>query len=199
MGLPMARNLARAGFQIRAWNRSAEKATPLADDGAEICQTPAEAASGADTILTILSDVDAVLETVEGALGEMDANAIWLQMSTIGEEGTERCIEIADQHGLAFIDAPVLGTKQPAEEGTLVVLASGDPDLQERVAPIFDAVGQRTIWVGEAGGGTRLKLATNSWVLAIVEAAAESLALAEGLGLDPNLVLEAVKGGALDL
>jgi 3-hydroxyisobutyrate dehydrogenase len=199
MGLPMARNLARAGFRVRAWNRSIEKVRPLGEDGAEVCETPSEASSGVDTILTILSDADAVLETIEAALDEGGRDTVWLQMSTIGEEGTERCIEVADRRGLTFVDAPVLGTKQPAEEGKLVVLGSGDPGLQDRLQPIFDAVGQRTIWVGEAGGGTRLKLATNSWVLAIVEAAAESLALAEGLGLDPNLVLEAVKGGSLDL
>lgn len=120
-------------------------------------------------------------------------------MSTIGEEGTERCRELASQHGIDFFDAPVLGTKQPAEQGKLVVLASGPEELRDRVQPLFDVVGRRTIWVGEAGLGTRLKLATNSWILAVVEGVAETLALAEGLDLDPRLVLEAVEGGPLDL
>ena len=120
-------------------------------------------------------------------------------MSTIGEPGTDRCIEIAREHGVGFLDAPVLGTKQPAEEGTLVVLASGPEDLRGRAQPVFDAVGQRTIWVGAAGAGSRLKLVVNSWVLTVTEGAAETIALAEGLGLDPSLLFEAIAGGALDL
>jgi 3-hydroxyisobutyrate dehydrogenase len=120
-------------------------------------------------------------------------------MSTIGEAGTDRCAEAAQKHGLALIDAPVLGTKQPAEEGKLVVLASGPENVRERVQPIFDALGQKTIWVGEAGAGTRLKMVANSWVLTVAEGTAETFALAEGLGLDPNLFLDAIEGGGLDL
>ncbi|MGE0028088.1 MAG: NAD(P)-binding domain-containing protein [Thermoleophilia bacterium] len=93
----------------------------------------------------------------------------------------------------------ILGTRQPAEEGALVVLASGPEAARERVRPVLDAVGQRTMWVREAGAGTRLKLVTIAWILAVVEGAAESVALAEGLGLDPALLLEAVEGGPLDL
>ncbi len=199
MGLPIARNLIHAGLTVRAWNRSSGSAEPLGRDGATVCASPSETADRADVLLTIVSDAEAVLESVESALEAIAEDAIWLQMSTIGEEGTERCIQLAADRGVAFVDAPVLGTKQPAEEGKLVVLASGDEHLRERVQPIFDAVSVRTLWVGAAGSGTKLKLAINTWVLAVVEGAAETLALAEGLGLDPTLVLEAVKGGALDL
>jgi 3-hydroxyisobutyrate dehydrogenase len=199
MGLPMARNLARAGFGVRAWNRSTEKAAPLSEDGVAVCESTAEAVAGADVVLTILSDVSAVFEVVDGCLESFEQGAVWLQMSTIGEEGTERCMALASDRGMPFVDAPVLGTKQPAEQGKLVVLASGEEKLRDRVQPLFDAVGQRTIWVGEAGTGTQLKVATNSWVLAVVESGAEALALAEGMGIDPKLVLEAVSGGPLDL
>jgi 3-hydroxyisobutyrate dehydrogenase len=199
MGLPIARNLARAGFGVRAWNRSAEKAAPLSDDGAVVCESAFEAVAGADVVVTILSDVSAVLDVVDGCLDSFEQGALWLQMSTIGEEGTERCIALAAGHGMPFVDAPVLGTKQPAEQGKLVVLASGEEQLRDRVQPLFDAVGQRTIWVGEAGTGTKLKVATNSWVLAVVESGAEALALAQGLGIDPRLVLDAISGGPLDL
>lgn len=200
MGFPMARNLARAGFTVRAWNRSREKAQPLADDGAQVTDSPAQAAQGADLIMTMLADADAVLESIENALSANPADdAVWLQTSTIGEQGTERCIHLARERDLLFVDVPVLGTKQPAAEGKLVIMASGPAQLQDRLAPVFDAIGQRTMWVGEAGAGTRLKLATNSWILAVVEGAAETLALAEGLGLDPQLVLDAVSGGTLDL
>jgi 3-hydroxyisobutyrate dehydrogenase len=200
MGFPMARNLARAGFIVRAWNRSRDKAEPLADDGAFLADSPAEAVHGASVIVTILADGDAVLGSIGAALstGALEGT-VWLQMSTIGEAATERCMEVARDRRLDFIDVPVLGTKRPAEEGKLVIIASGPTELRERVAPIFDVVGERTMWVGDAGAGTRLKLATNSWILAVVEGAAETLALAEGLGLDPQLVLEAVRGGSLDL
>ena len=203
MGLPMTRNLARIGFIVRAWNRSPEKAQPLAEHDVELCDAPAAAVQGASVILTMLSDADAVLDVMErddgAALAGAAEGAIWLQMSTIGLEGTARCAELAERHGLRFVDAPVLGTKQPAEKGELVVLASGPEDLHERLAPLFDVVGKRTMWVGAAGAGTRLKLAANTWVVALVEGAAETLALAEGLGLDPALVLDAVSGGPLDL
>jgi 3-hydroxyisobutyrate dehydrogenase len=127
MGLPMARNLARAGFDVRAWNRTGEKARPLEEDGVRVFESPAQAADGADVLLTMLSDSGAVLDVVEDALPSVREGTVWLQMSTIGEVGTERCAEIARAHGIVLFDAPVLGTKQPAEQGKLVILASG-PD-----------------------------------------------------------------------
>jgi 3-hydroxyisobutyrate dehydrogenase len=185
MGLGMARNLARAGLRVRGWNRTREKAQPLEQDGVELLDSAGEAARGADVVLTILSDADAVIDVAEDAFEDAPEDTVWLQMSTIGEAGTERCAELARSRGLILIDAPVLGTKQPAEEGKLVVLASGPRDAHQRVEPIFDAV--------------RLKMVANSWVLTVVEGLAETIALAEGLGLDPELLLDAIEGGALDL
>ena len=202
MGFAMARNLVRDGYAIRAWNRSREKAEPLAEDGAEIADTPAQAAEGADVIVTMVADAGAVLDAMDGDAGALSTStgkAIWLQMSTIGIEGTERCAALAGERGIAFLDAPVLGTKAPAEQGKLIVLASGPSDLRDRVQPVFDVVGARTMWVGEAGAASRLKLAVNAWILTVLEGTAETLALAEGLGLDPQLVLDAVKDGPLDL
>ena len=202
MGGAMARNVMAAGMAVRAWNRTRERAEGLAADGAHLAATPAEAADGADVVMTMLADGDAVVGAMDGddgALGAMGDGAVWLQTSTIGEEATARCVALAEGAGVPFADAPVLGTKAPAEQGALVVLASGPEDMRERVRPVLDAVGQRTIWVGDAGAGTRLKLVTNAWILAVVEGAAESVALAEGLGLDPALLLEAVEGGPLDL
>ena len=202
MGLPIARNLARAGFEVRAWNRSPAKAKQLAADGVILADTPAEAADGAGVVLTMLADADAVLAAADGehgALSAPDMPRVWVQMSTIGEAGTDSCADLARRRGIGFVDAPVLGTRQPADEGKLVVLASGPAELREPLRPLFDAVGQRTLWVGEAGAGSRLKLVTNTWVLLVVEGAAEAIALAEGLGLDPALLFEAVRGGTLDL
>jgi 3-hydroxyisobutyrate dehydrogenase len=202
MGLPMARNLARAGFEVRAWNRSRDKAEQLSSDGVRVAATPAEAAGGAGIVLTMLSDTDAVIGAMSGengALAAMTDPAIWLQMSTIGEEGTERCARLAQEHGIGFVDAPVLGTKGPAEQGTLVVMASGPEALRPLAQPVFGIVGGRTMWVGAAGAATALKLVVNSWVLSVVEAGAEAIALAEGLGLDPALLFEALDGGPLDV
>jgi 3-hydroxyisobutyrate dehydrogenase len=197
MGLPMARNMARAGLTVRAWNRTAEKAEPLTEDGVTVCGSPAEAAEGAAIVVTMLGDADAVLAAAGEALGA--GPRLWLQMSTLGIEGTERCAALADEHGAAFVDAPVLGTVAPAEKGELVVLASGPEDVRERADAVFDAVGKRTVWAGEAGTGSRLKLCTNTWILAVVEGAAETLALAEGIGVEPAAVLDALSGGPLDL
>jgi 3-hydroxyisobutyrate dehydrogenase len=198
MGSGIARNIARAGLGVHAWNRTREKAAPLTDSGARVLDSPAEAADGADIILTMLADAEAVLDSMEAALPGLGDHAIWLQMSTIGEQGTERCMQFAARHGLAFVDAPVLGTKQPAQEGKLLVLASGPDELRNRVQPVFDALGQRTMWVGPAGKGSQLKLATNIWVLTVTEGSAEAIAFTEGMGLDPGLLVEAIRGGPLD-
>lgn len=205
MGMAMARNVMAAGMAVRAWNRTRARAEGLAAEGAHLAATPAEAAAGADVVLTMLADGDAVTGAMDGpdgglaAAGGAAGGVVWLQASTIGEAATARCIDLAAGAGVPFVDAPVLGTKQPAEQGALIVLASGAQELRPRVAPVLDAIGQRTMWVGEPGAGTRLKLVTNAWILAVVEGAAESVALAEGLGLDPALLLEAVAGGPLDL
>src|ERR1700733_1254956 len=203
MGSGMARNIARSGIELVVWNRSRAKAEPLARECAHLCDTAAEAAASAELIVTMLSDADAVLATMQGSDGALAGarpNSVWIQMSTIGEQGTARCMELAQEHGAGFVDAPVLGTKQPAQEGKLVVMASGAQSLRERVQPVFDAVAQRTIWVGEqAGASTRLKLVTNAWIVSVVEAAAEAIALAEGLGLDGSAFFEAIDGGPLDM
>lgn len=207
MGQPMAANLLAAGFAVRAWNRTASRARPLADHGATITDSPADAARGADFVLTMLADgpsVASVMSGPDGALAAMGAAtrgaaAVWLQMSTVGLQHTERLAGLAAESGVDFVDAPVLGTRQPAMDGKLVVLESGPAELTERCRPVFDAVGARTQRIGEAGAGSRLKLVANNWVLAVTNATAECVGLAEELNLDPKAFLEAISGGALDL
>jgi 3-hydroxyisobutyrate dehydrogenase len=197
MGQGMARNIAAAGLALRVWNRTASRAEPLADV-ATVAGSVAEAVRGADVVVTMLYDADSVAATMEEARGELAADTVWLQQSTVGVEGSERLAALAADLGVVYVDAPVLGTKKPAADGALVVLASGPAEARPRVDPVLDAIGSRTIWVGEAGAGSRLKLAANAWVFTVVEGIAESLALARHLGLDPALFLEAVQGGALD-
>jgi 3-hydroxyisobutyrate dehydrogenase len=200
MGLPMARNIAAAGIECRAWNRTAEKATPLRDDGVELADDPAAAIEGADLVITMLSDGDAVEAVMieGGGLKACGDDAVWAQMSTVGLAAGERLAEAAADAGVGFVDAPVLGTKQPAEQGALTVLAAGPEELRETCQPVFDAVGQKTIWMDEGNRGQRLKMVANSWVLSLTEAAAESLALAEGLGVEKETLLELIEGGPLD-
>lgn len=199
MGLPMARNLARAGFDLRAWNRSTDRARPLTDDGAQVLKTPPEAARGADVLITMLSDGDAVVESAREAVEALGSDGVWLQMSTIGLAATERCAELAADAGATFVDAPVLGTREPAEQAKLVILASGPSEIRDRCQPIFDALGHRTLWLGAAGRGTRCKVVVNSWIVGVVGVLAETITLAEALEVDPQSFFEAVEGGALDL
>ncbi|HZU61238.1 MAG TPA: NAD(P)-dependent oxidoreductase [Solirubrobacteraceae bacterium] len=199
MGLPMAANLLKAGQEVRAWNRTRDRAKPLAQEGAQVVQTPGEAARGADILITMLSDADAVLEPAREALGALGPDALWIQMSTVGLEGTQLCLELAAKAGVSFVDAPVLGTREPAEQGKLVILASGPGEVKERCRPIFDALGHRVLWLGEAGQGTRCKVMINSWVLGVVGVLAETITLAEALEVDPQSFFEAVEGGPLDL
>ena len=198
MGAGMAASIARAGLPLRVWNRSREKAEPLAGVGVVIADSPAEAVEGADLVLTMLFDADAVAATMEQARASLAPGAVWVQQSTVGVEGSDRLVALARDLGVAYVDAPVLGTRKPAEDGALVVLASGPEDVRERVTPVFDAIGSRTLWLGAAGEASRLKLAANAWVITVVEGIAESLALTRSLGLDPHLFLQAVAGGAMD-
>ncbi len=200
MGAPMARNLKAAGLDVRVWNRTPEKAQPLADDGIEVVGSAEEAVRGADIVITVLSDGDAVTEAMEdgGALAAMADDALWVQMSTVGIAATEALAALAEERAVPFVDAPVLGTKAPAEQGKLQVLASGPEDQRERCAPVFDAVGASTRWLGEAGAGTRAKLVLNSWLLSLTESVAETVAFAEAIDVDPKIFLETIEAGPLD-
>jgi 3-hydroxyisobutyrate dehydrogenase len=197
MGAPMARNVARAGHEVRAWNRTRERAEPLAADGIAVCDTAEEAVRGAEVVVTIVADGEAVASLVEPVLGAF-GDAAWAQMSTVGLRALDRLAAMAQDAGVALVDAPVSGTRQPAETGELVVLASGPAQARERCAPVFDAVGAKTVDLGDrVGEATRMKLVLNAWLVALVEGLAESIQLAEGLGVDPAQFLEIIDGGPL--
>ncbi|TPQ22973.1 NAD(P)-dependent oxidoreductase [Streptomyces sporangiiformans] len=202
MGVAMARNLVRAGHTVRAWNRTRAKAEPLAADGAHIADTPAEAVQDAEVVLTMLYDGPAALEVMRQAAPALRPGTAWVQSTTAGIEAVGELADFAAGHRLVFYDAPVLGTRQPAEAGQLLVLAAGPSQGRQAVTPVFEAVGARTVWTGEdgaAGSATRLKLVANSWVLAATTAAGETLALAQALGVDPQSFFDAIAGGPLDM
>jgi len=200
MGAAMARNLTKSGMEVRAWNRSMEKATLLAGDGAKVVDDPAEAVSGADFLLTMLSDADVIEDVVgDGVLPALADGGVWLQMSTVGERGNERLARLASENSVAYVDAPVLGTKAPAEQGQLIVLASGPEEVREKCEPVFEAVGSKTVWLGGAGEGSRLKLVVNNWIVGLLGVLAETIAFARATGVDPQKFLETIEGGPLGL
>jgi 3-hydroxyisobutyrate dehydrogenase len=196
MGAGMVRSLRRADLPVRMWNRDAAKARALTGTGAAAFDSPAEAAAGADVVLTMVFDADAAVDVVRRAAPA--AGTVWLQCTTVGPAGADRTVATAAELGLVLVDCPVLGTKKPAEDGALVLLASGDEGARERLSPVFDALGSRTLWLGAAGAGSRLKMACNAWLFMITAGAAQSIALARGLGIDPQHFLDAIHGGPLD-
>lgn len=199
IGAAVARNLARKGFSVRAWNRSAEKAQALAADGVTPFENAADAVRGAAIIVTVLKDGPAAAEAMNAALPGIAKGAIWLQLSTVGVEAMDGLSGFAAANSLVLYDAPVQGTRQPAEQGKLVILASGPQDKRETAQSVFDAIGQKTLWVSDtAGVSSRLKLALNAYVFALTHGTAETLVIARTLGVDPALVIEAVTGGPLD-
>jgi 3-hydroxyisobutyrate dehydrogenase len=200
MGTGMARSLLRAGLDVIVWDRSPGRAAPLGADGARVAATAAEAVAGVDAVVTMLWDGNSVAEVMTAALPAAPEGLLWAQTSTVSlDDAGVRLPALAGRHGARYVDAPMLGTRQPAEEGKLLVLAAAPVPLRDPVRPLFEAVGTRTVWVSERpGDGTRLKLVANSWVGALVTATAQAIALARGLGLDPQMFLDAVRGGALD-
>jgi 3-hydroxyisobutyrate dehydrogenase len=201
MGHGMAASALRAGIPTIVWNRRTEATRDLAELGAQVAGTAADAARQAAIVVTMVTDADAVLSVArdQGMLAALASGAIWAQMSTIGVAGIDRVAAMAgaERPDVMLLDAPVSGSKDPAERGQLTIFASGPAEARARVAPLFDALGQRTIWVGEAGAGTRLKLVNNTWLAFATESVAASVALARRLGLGTETVLDALGGGPL--
>jgi len=201
MGHGMAASALRAGIPTIVWNRRMEAVRDLVELGAEVAGTAADAARRAAVVVTMVTDADAVMSIArdQGMLAALAPGAVWAQMSTIGVAGIDRVAAMAgaERPDVMLLDAPVSGSKDPAERGQLTIFASGPGEARARVTPLFDALGQRTVWVGEAGAGTRLKLVNNTWLAFATEAVATSVALAHRLGLDTATVVDALGGGPL--
>ena len=169
MGAPMARNLLKAGFQVRVWNRTPDKARVLVADGADLAETPADAVREAAFVITMLTDAGAVVAVMGQAAESVPDGAVWLQTSMVGTD-VERVAGLAKDHGITFVDCPVIGTRETARQGRLVVLASGPGDALDRAQPIFDAIGSKTVRLEpEAGRASRMKLVATAWTVGIVE------------------------------
>jgi 3-hydroxyisobutyrate dehydrogenase len=200
MGTGMAHSLLRSGLDVTVWNRTRGRAEPLAADGAYVAGSLPEAVADVDAVITMLWDGDSVADVMADALPAAPDGVLWVQASTVSlHDAGDLLPALADGCGARYIDAPVLGTRRPAEEGKLTVLAAAPEPLRGPVEPLFGAIGARTVWVSERpGDGTRLKLVANSWVGTIVAATGQAIAMARGLGLDPQVFLDTMKGSAVD-
>nr|WP_280951210.1 NAD(P)-dependent oxidoreductase [Salinicola aestuarinus] len=203
MGHAFADNLVAAGYRVSVWNRSPGKASDLVDKGARLANSPAEAVAGCQAVITMLPDLDVTREVLmghDGALGAMSSEAVLIQMGTLGVVETERLIDgVAAARGdVVFIDAPVSGTKAPAQQGSVSVLASGDRERAgSLVEPIFDVLGAQTHWLGEAGQGARMKVVVNAWLIAMMQGIAETARLADTQGIAPETLWSVLEGGPL--
>jgi 3-hydroxyisobutyrate dehydrogenase len=199
MGAGVAGSLLRAGHEVTVWNRTRDRAEPLASQGATVASGPAEAVEHAEVVLLTLFDTDAVVDVLERAAGNAPEDAVWVQASTIGTAGTDTVVQLAAKYGVTLVEAMMLGTKAPAEQGKLTLLAAGPADVLDGLTSVFYAIAVKTVRAGDqVGQGTALKLAANAWIASITAATGQSLAIARSLGLDPALFLEAIDGSASD-
>jgi 3-hydroxyisobutyrate dehydrogenase len=187
-------------MRVSVWDRTPAAAARLADAGARVAATPEEAVRDAGVVLTMVPTIASIEETMPRALAAMPRGAIWLQMSTFGVEGTERAIALATEHrpDVVFVDAPVSGSKTPAEEGKLLILASGPAAALDALAPVFSALGQKTMRWERAGTGSRMKLVLNTWLAVLGEGIAETAVLAQSLDISLNDVSTCIASTALD-
>jgi 3-hydroxyisobutyrate dehydrogenase len=202
MGAAMARNLAAAGLNTRVWDRSPSATGPLAEAGVVVAESAREAVRGAGVVITMLPTADAVDSVIfdDDVAGEFADGCVWAQMGTIGVEATLRNKDrlAAQRPGVMFVDAPVSGSKGPAEQGQLLILASGPTAAADAVRPVFDAIGRKTVWLGEAGQGSIVKLVVNAYLSILIEGVAETMELADRLGIGHHLLAEVIEGGPLD-
>ena len=198
MGAAMAARLVDAGLDVRVWNRSPGKAERFAGTSATVAASAAEAVEGADAVLTMLFDADSVRSVADDVLPAMHEGAIWIQSSTTGPAAAEEFAARAAEAGVRFLDAPVLGTKAPAEQGKLTALLAGDDADIDAVQPVLDAISVKQVRVGAPPQASALKIAANAWIATVTAGIGQSLTIAERLGVDPAVLLTALEGSAVD-
>ena len=202
MGSAMTRNLAAAGLTTHVWDRNASATGPLADAGAVVAASARDAVRDAGVVITMLPTAAAVESVIfDGRVAETFADgSVWAQMGTIGVEATKRIGDrlAAQRPGVMFVDAPVSGSKGPAEQGQLLILASGPAAAADAVRPVFDVIGRKTVWLGEAGRGSQMKLVVNAYLSILIEGVAETMELADRLGIGHQQLAEVIEGGPLD-
>jgi 3-hydroxyisobutyrate dehydrogenase len=197
MGSAMANRLLDRDIAVIAWDRNAEHLRDLEGRGGKPAEEPSEVVRGAGVVITMLPTADVILDLVEPLLGDWPEGTVWLQMSSVGAAEADQLTQIAEAHAVTLVDAPVSGSTHPAQQGQLTILASGPDAARGAVAPVLDALASRVLWVGEAGTGSRLKLAANHWMITMVAALAESMHLCQAMGLDQQQFIALLDGGPL--
>jgi glyoxylate/succinic semialdehyde reductase len=200
MGNAMAANLVKGGFEVTVWNRSADKSALLAEKGARVAATPREAAEASDIVIAMLSNsaaVESVRDGEDGIVAGLRAGSGYVDMSTIDAETSLESARLAHSKGALFLEAPVAGSKKPAEDGTLTIMAAGDRQLYETAMPVFEKLGKKIMFIGETGSAAKMKLANNLVMGGVLVALCEGLALASASGIDPQQLLEVLDSGAV--
>ena len=200
MGSRMAANLSRAGFEVHAWNRTRARAEELAaEHGAVVADSPAAAARAAGIVITMVVDapqVEEVLFGSDGAAEGLSDDGLVADMSTIAPTASRAIADRLSERGIAFLDAPVTGSKPKAEDGTLTIMAGGDQEQFERARPLFEAMGKLVLHVGPQGHGSMVKLINNTVAAVNTAAIAEGFALAKRAGVDLDKLVEVVSAGS---
>lgn len=199
MGHAFAANLLKNNFTTYGWNRTRARGEDLESAGLKLIDTPQQAVEQADVVIAMLADASTTESVLDQALSTLKQGAILVQMGTIGVESTEKLIATFQQQrpDVVFLDAPVSGTKTPAENAQIVVLASGDRERAAAVEPVFAAISKGTKWLGAAGSATKMKLVVNAWLISMVQGLSESTQMAKEFGFSPDDLWGVLEGGPL--
>lgn len=200
MGAPMAWNVYDAGYSLRVYNRTIERAEPFEDEGVSVCSSPAEVAESADVVITMVAGSDALVDVLRDtgeAVADVVEDTTVINTSTVSHETTIEAAELVTENGGQFVDSPVSGTIGPAEEGTLTVLAAGDEALVESVEQLLETIGNPVVYCGEVGRGTNMKLFINLLLGGMMECFSEALVFGEKHDLGISEMLEVVDSGGL--
>ena len=200
MGSAMATNLLKAGFNVTVWNRSIDKCSPLISLGATAAASPRSLAESTDITIAMMATpaaVQSVRDGVDGIAAGLSAGKGYLDMSTVDADTSTKSALLAHEKGAFFLEAPVAGSRKPAEDATLTIMAAGDRELYDSSLPVLEKMGKKIMFLGETGKAARMKLANNLVMCGMLTALSEGIALAAGSGLDTSQLLEVLDSGAV--
>lgn len=200
MGSAMATNLLKAGFKVTVWNRSIDKCAPLVDLGATVAASPRSVAESSDVVIAMMATpaaVQSVRDGSEGIVAGLTSGKGYVDMSTVDVQTSLESVRLTHEKGALFLEAPVAGSRKPAEDATLTIMAAGDRELYDSSLPVLEKMSKKILFLGETGNAVRMKLANNLVMCGMLTALSEGIALAAGSGLDTAQLLEVLDSGAV--